>query len=250
MKIKKIILVLIVILLSAIILCGCVEGKFHITLNEDGSADTNYRIGFNKTLLGFMSEQENPLKEMRKTAREEGFTVSNYNEGNMIGIIAKKHVKSLDELPKFADLGTKVGTDKTPLVIEEGFFKDKYHFESSVDLSDMKEKPEDNLSGMGDAMLNQVNLRFILTLPFVPENHNASAVRDEGRTLEWHLIPGQDNQITMNASVSNVTNIVLTIIGSVLILVCLVVVIYRKRASKKAEVSDEDNSVVQDNESP
>jgi len=242
---KRVMPVLFVLLVTVVLLSGCVEGKFHITLNKDGSADADYRIGFNSALLAFMqSDQENPLEEMRKAAEEEGFTVKNYSENDMVGIIATKHVNSLDELPKFANLATEIDTEETPLVIEKSFFKNQYHFENNVDLSDMKEKPEDDLGGLGNAMLSQVNLRFILTLPFVPQHHNAAVVRDDGRTLEWHLIPGQDNQIIMDASVPNVTNIVLVITGSVILLVCIIFILHRRKASQKTEIVEKDNSVL------
>jgi len=231
---KRFMPVLIILLLTVVLLSGCVEGKFHITLNKDGSADINYRIGFDRSLLALLqSDQENPLEEMRKSAKEEGFTVKNYSEDKMVGIIATKHVNSLDELPNFANVAAGGDSAKPPLVIEESFFKKQYHFETNVDLSDMKETPEDDLGGLGNAMLSQVNLRFILTPPFTPQHHNASVVRDDGQTLEWHLIPGQDNQITMEASVPNTTNIALVIAGSVIILLGIIFVVHRSKASPK-----------------
>src|SRR5690554_2674608 len=107
---RRIISLLSVLLITVFLLSGCVEGKFHITLNNDGSADINYRLGFDNTMLGFMqTDQENPLEEMRREAEENGFKVRNYKENNMLGIVATKHVDSLDELPNF--VGLDAGTD-------------------------------------------------------------------------------------------------------------------------------------------
>ncbi len=81
-------------------------------------------------------------------------------------------------------------------------------------------------------MLNQINLRFILALPFKPENHNASTVWDEGRTLEWKIVPGSNNTLNMQAKVPNIVNIIITIGAGLLILLAVIIVLINKRRPK------------------
>jgi hypothetical protein len=212
-------------------LTGCAEGIFHVTINKDGSADVKYRVGMNSMVMGMLgSGKDNPINEMRRSAESDGFTVTNYNENNMTGIIATKHVNSLKDLPNFTQFAKKSAPDgNIPFTVEKGFFQNTYNFNTKIDLSDMKEKPGDNLSGLGNAMLSQINLRFILTLPFKPESHNASAVRDDGRTLEWQLTPGSDNTLKMQAKVPNMTNIAISIGVVLLIIIAIIAISINKR---------------------
>ncbi|MEW5920386.1 MAG: hypothetical protein AB1796_05410 [Bacillota bacterium] len=81
-------------------------------------------------------------------------------------------------------------------------------------------------------MLCQINLRFILALPFKPESHNAPTVRDEGRTLEWQIIPGSNNTLNMQAKVPNIVNITITIGAGLLILLAVIIALINKRRPK------------------
>lgn len=86
-------------------------------------------------------------------------------------------------------------------------------------------------------MLSQVKMCFILSLPYKPTNHNASLVRDGGRTLELQLIPGQDNKLQMDVVVPNVRKIVLCDVGVALLLAVLsaaIIVSHRKKKPSAA----------------
>lgn len=228
-----------VLILSLVLLSGCVEVEYHLKINKDASADLQYKFGMNNGLLGLVSsEGENPIEEMRHEAESQGYKVTNYSNEQITGIIASKHFKTLKEVPGFEDLLRKSDSQanikgETPLVIEKGFFKDRYHLDGHIDLTDMKGNSEDDLEGLGNAMLSQVKMRFILTLPYKPTNHNASLVRDDGRTLEWQLIPGQDNKLQMDVVVPNVRNIALCVVGAVLLLAGVSVAIIISRNKKK-----------------
>lgn len=226
-----------VIAILAIFLTGCAEGIFHVTINNDGSADIKYRVGADSMVLGLLSgEESNPIDEMRQSAVSEGFSVTNYRENNMTGIIAIKRVTTLKDLPDFGQFQTAgmpltgdTAGDNMTFTVDEGFFQNVYSFNTSIDLSDMKAMPDEDPFGLSSAMLGQIDLRFILTLPFKPESHNAPTVRDDGRTMEWQLIPGSDNIFDMKAKVPNVVNITITAVAGLIILLAVIVLLMKKR---------------------
>jgi len=235
-----------VIILSLLLLSGCAEVECHLTINKDSSADVQYKFGINSGLLGLLSsEGENPLDTMRRDAESQGYKVVNYSNDQITGIIASKHFKTLEEATNIEKLFINDDNQvnikgETPLRIEKGFFKDRYYLDGHIDLTDMKEKPEDELEGLGNAMLSQIKMRFILTLPYKATNHNASSVKDDGRTLEWQLIPGMDNKIQVDVEVPNIRNIILCVGGGILILIVVGAAIIVSRKNIKTSTSGSD----------
>jgi hypothetical protein len=223
-----------VIAILTIFLAGCAKGIFHITINNDGSADIKYRVGVDSMVLGLLSgEGNNPIDEMRQDAVSEGFTVANYKENDMIGIIATKRVAKLEYLPDFAQFQTANVTEDTAddnmkLNVDKGFFQNVYNLNANIDLSDMEVMPDEDPLGLSSAMLGQIDLRFVLTLPFKPESHNASTVRDDGRTIEWQLIPGSDNTLIMKAKAPNVVNIAITVVAGLIVLLAVIYMLLEK----------------------
>lgn len=149
----------------ALLITGCVNGEFKVKVNKDGSADLDYKLLMNTSLLAFAEPGKNPLDEMKQDAEKDGFTVSNVSEGEMVGIKTTKHVEKINEIPMFGD----------------------------KKLSD----------------------KFYIT--------------DEGKTLEWHLVPGQNNNIEFEAKVLNTTNIAITAGGVILLLGIIAFIVKKKK---------------------
>ncbi|TXK90741.1 LPXTG cell wall anchor domain-containing protein, partial [Parageobacillus sp. SY1] len=82
---------------------------------------------------------------------------------------------------------------------------------------------------INNAVLNQMDLKFLLDLPVKAKNHNASDVKNDGQTLEWQLIPGDKNKIYMEAVVPNITNIILSIVGGLIILAGILFLALKKK---------------------
>ncbi|WMT18588.1 LptM family lipoprotein [Parageobacillus toebii] len=224
----KKLLSLFVLILSIGLLSGCVKGVFHVKVNKDGSADLNYDLGFESTLLGFASSDgQNPIEEIRKQAEEQGFTVANYKENGYTGIRAKKHVDKLNDVPIFYTMVN--SKDEKPVKIEKDFFSTRYVLDTQLDLSDMAMDSTEEMSNINNAVLNQMDLKFLLDLPVKAKNHNASDVKNDGQTLEWQLIPGDKNKIYMEAVVPNITNIILSIVGGLIIFAGILFLALKKK---------------------
>ena len=224
---KKFILITLIIILLSILLTGCGElltmdygeGVYHVTVNKDYSADMQCRIGLNNNLMAIAGTGgSNPLNEIRQRFESKGFSIANYHENKLIGVIAKKHFNSMNDLPDFKQLiETANANGITPLKLKKGLFRNQFNLDSNVDLGELSD------------MLDKFNMRIIMTLPFVPEKHNAVLVRDNGHTLEWHITPGA-NRLSMQATVLNRTNVVASI-GWVIVLLLFVLVYKRKQFS-------------------
>ena len=55
-------------------------------------------------------------------------------------------------------------------------------------------------------LLAQIDLKFILKLPTEIDVSNANKVSEDGRTLMWNLVLGEENQIVAEATILNLKN--------------------------------------------
>lgn len=213
------------------LLSGCVKGEFHVTVNKDDSGSVDAKMAFNSMLLGLMSEGEDPLSEMKASMEEQGFVVSNYRDGELVGVQGKKEFKNIQD---FKGLNDMFGDGEAPIVIEKGLFTKTYRIDTNIDMREMASTEGDpDMAGMENMMLNSVDIRFLVTLPVDSENHNATNTSDEGKTMEWQLTAGEDNKMTLTASSLNTTTIVIAVLIAVAVVIGILVVVIRKK--RKAE---------------
>lgn len=90
------------------------------------------------------------------------------------------------------------------------------------------ETPE--TAAMTQGMLKSMKFDFAITLPVKAKTNNASKNEDDGKTLVWNLIPGQHNEISMEAEALNTTNITIVSIGAIMLIALIIVVVIRKRS--------------------
>jgi hypothetical protein len=259
---KRVALVLLLVFVM-VSTAGCAEGIFHVTVNRDGSADLNYKVGFDNSFYSLMSamgsmgnnnssSNSDPLSEYRQQFQSDGFTVANFNDGQSTGIVATKHLTSVNELSSSANnlnLGqnNSQGNSQSnstpnhiPITVTKTFFSTEYNLDTNFDLSSLADSSQNEFSGLTNAMLSQIKLQLLVTLPIKPGLNNAANTLDNGRTLEWDLIPGQNNQIQMEATVPNVLNIAATAVGAVIIIALVIFLILRTR--KKAAPPSRQNT--------
>ncbi len=202
----------------AMLLGGCAEGTFHVKVHEDASADFDYKLGFDRSLLGvFAFSAEDIVARLRENAQIEGYEVSLYTDGAYTGVRLQRHVSSIYEenidLGIF-DFGAAVNADAVAeheiggptFLLQDKIWHTEYRMHGSVDLSSIKLSDDYALPLFENSLLNRINVRLILTLPIIPEQHNATYVADDGHTLEWVLVLGKNNVIEMEGTVPNVKN--------------------------------------------
>jgi hypothetical protein len=208
-------------------LSGCLDATIHLSVNDDGSGDLNYKMLIDPAALAFMQDpsgnEPDPFSEMQADLKKSGFAIVNLKEDGYVGFEAKKNIDNIQESTRQGKLFSDSNMDKNikpgeGLTIDKRFFKTVYTLKMNFDMTDMADTGgSSEVDAMSQSMLNSMNFDFILTLPAKATTHNASTIKDEGATLVWNLMPGQTNEVTMTAAVWNVTNIVLLGAGTVIL---------------------------------
>jgi hypothetical protein len=69
--------------------------------------------------------------------------------------------------------------------------------------------PDDTLEvkALTQNLMKSMSFNFSTNASVKPTSYNASSTQDDGKTLLWNLIPGQDNQLTIETDIINTTNI-------------------------------------------
>jgi len=232
----------ILVFLCFMLLTGCIEARLHITVNRDGSADVEYKMGLDSTLAAISPEEQSPFKDVEMSLRNEEYIISPYNENGYAGIIARKHIEDLSELRTNIGMGfnSQGGGEENPFntinfSVDNGFFYDTYTVDGYVDFTDIlpEGQDEDEFSRkITEAFLSKAKVDFVLTLPIEPEMDNATSKADSNKTLIWNLVPGKKNDILLKVKVWNVVNIAITIGAVILLIIISLFVILRKRASQ------------------
>ncbi len=217
-----------------LLVSGCVKVKSHVTLKADGSGDVAYTFAMTKEVMDMMKSnpgsQLDPFEKLRKEFTAEGFTVTDLKEKDELGIVAKKHAKNTDELikalnSKAVDSSEEISKESNgvfgkvgnSLKVEKGFFATTYKLNANVDMTNGKDSASsDESSKMANSM---IDFSFVLTLPTKPAKHNAPTVTDNGRTLEWPIKIGENNNLQAEMVAPNIMNI--GIVGGLGILVLL-----------------------------
>ncbi|EKN63036.1 DUF3153 domain-containing protein [Schinkia azotoformans] len=238
MRIKLIVVGVIILFF----LTGCVSGVFHVTVNKDGSGELNYRLAIDSDLLSTFNDKNNPLEKFREIAQKDGFIVSNFKDNGYFGVEAKKHVNKISE-GIGGELITYISSvnsskDHLNFIVDKGFFFNIYTIETNVDLTSFAK----GNNALFQMFLDKMDLRILLTLPFDVEGHNASRVidgeTDDIKTFEWDLLPGQNNEIYLQAKVLNVLNVVTLVLLAVGLIVFVTVFMAIKRR-KSADVKED-----------
>jgi len=240
----KILIPLIGLFLLIGLLTSCVSGQYHVKINNDESVDINYQLIIDPSLLSLF-QGEDPIKKAKAVLEKDGYTVINYTESNMVGFKAIKHIKNVKDF-SFAGIMNFMSKSKN-LTFQKGLFTKKYLFNSNIDLSSMKTSGEN--SEITNAMISRIKLKFLLTLPVKPKTTNASNITDNGKTMEWLLIPGKDNKIQVEAYSPNILNIIIASTFGLLILLSILYFVSLKRKKKPVEEKDEPISVIDSTDS-
>lgn len=229
MRYRKLLLgiLLVFILLST---TGCVKGEILLELGRTGSASLNTKI----LVPAFVKEN---LKLLKDKFIQDNFKVMDIKENNLEGFQAVRNFDNVSqmrelkvfqkiELPqnkKIAKPGevtpkensvnstaTKENLEnlvkKPQVVVEKGFLFDKYKIDLNVDLRTGEKLQPKEENWLIKNLLAQIDLKFILKLPTEIDVSNANKVSEDGRTLMWNLVLGEENQIVAEATILNLKN--------------------------------------------
>ena len=269
-KILKVLLVVIM----AFTLSGCVKFNQTMEIKKDGTMNYNLIYAANKSLL---QGQDNIFEEDDiKQLQEKGFTVTDYEDDKMKGVTISRNgilVDSISSDDKNAvyELTSVVSDDKKDnsklFYVKKGFLKNTYvanfKFDSSSasDRSNINMRNEDgkeddftkddmtsedifdttddgsdstdndsDMSALMDQYMKNMDLKFIVKLPYAAISNNATTKSSDNKELTWDLTKiTKDDSIKFEFSLYNVTNIVILVAGVVLVVAVVFFIIKKKK---------------------
>lgn len=252
MKLKKFILFGLMIAIILLLMTGCVKFEMFVNVNPDKSADVNVTLLVNSMIAGMTNSEGSGinLSEMKTIAEKAGYSATNQKEGDMIGYKFTKHFKNISELSTDSSSNTDLKnlfknekSDTKIFTINRGLFQDTYIVNLDMNLDSIN-PPADNgndfVNSIAKTMMAQMDFKFKTKLPIKTISNNASTESEDGKMLEWQLVPGQDNKIKMEFKVLNVTNIIFVSVCFLILLIILFFVIRHKNKLKSIEFHHQD----------
>lgn len=236
---KKVLSLVTIMIILLIMLTGCVNVNYEVTLNKDGTADIAYVYGFQKEFLEQMeTTAEDMTSDMKESAEASEYEIETYSDDEVEGFKAKKHVENLSDISLEETFGSENVTDseENQFKVEKKGLKTVYSQNAKIDLSNMDE-----------TTTSVITMKYTVNLPVKVGKNNASEVSEDGRKLTWNLTAGEVNEINFEASSSNPI-LISAIIAILIVIVVIVVTLAIKRSKKNKEKTVEIETKEQNNE--
>lgn len=212
---------------------GCVKADFHVTMNKDGSADLDHKFAVDSDFAA-LAQKEDFVQQFKQQFESNGFKTTTYKDGKYIGVEGTKHVDNIEGLKENQLLGFEGGKNPphTELLVDKGLLFNTYHLKANFDMNSFK--PDNSDAKQFEQMfLNQMDMKFSLTLPVEAQSNNASRViGDSAKTYQWDLIPGQNNEITLQCRVLNLTNLIALCAGILVVLLAIGFYFYKRKTNQ------------------
>lgn len=225
---KKTIGLIIILIVMLITLTGCAEINYEVKINKDGSGEISYIYGVSKELLNKINvTADEVVEEMKKQAKESEYEVEAYEDENIAGFKANKHI---EDLAKDFSLQEAFGeeyvkdTADNGIKIEKSFFVTKYSQKAEMDLTAAQNNTQ------------EITMTYKVNLPIKAKTNNASEIFNNGKTLKWNLKAGETNKIEFQAIQINTLPIVIIAFAVILIItviIILIIILKKKHATKK-----------------
>ena len=214
-----------IILIMALLLCGCMKMHVDVVWNEDNTATVSTTIGMEKTALEMMETTEEDIQQQfRESFEEEGdYTIENFSDDTHAGIIA---TQKLDDIT--ADSGD-VGDGIIFVYTEQG---GKKTYTVSGELEGLEMASDGDLTG-GGITLEDIDMKISIVMPGTIVSHNAT--EQDGNKLTWIL---SGSEVISIEAVSEITGGGLLwlwiVLGAVVLIGGVVVVLLIMRKKKGA----------------
>lgn len=236
------------LLAAAVMLSGCVHMTVNLKINGDGSADWGYDMLMQDSMLEMASlgmetaGEADMWDEATREAEAQGMAVERLPSADgYSGIRVTRHFENVAEMMDsdlLAGTDAMVGDAESYFNAKEtkGFFATTYEVEMKTDVSEAMasaETGDETTDAMVKAMMDQVEMRFVVTMPVKASGHNATDVSADGLTYTWDIKLDTPNDMKVTASVPNMGNILLVAGGAALVLIIAAVIIILASVSAK-----------------
>lgn len=268
---------LIVVIGCLFLVTGCVKYNATMDIKKDKSMDFSMIYAVDTSIFG----NEDILEEKdRKELEDSGFTISEYNEGNMKGYTIKMNISNIDQISSneeivynLTNITDSNNKDEKIFTIKKGLLKNTYKANLKFDSADSNlngnntttgddtqnndittewdtedssiDWDTESDSGNWDALTNSasnLDLSFKVNLPYSAIKTNATQTSNDSKELTWSLASNGASNIEFEFSLYNTINIiVIAVIALILIIAIIIFFINNKKKS---------NNVVTENINP
>lgn len=251
---KKIISILII----TFFITGCVKMNASMKINKNKSMDYELILAFDKSLIDQTNANFN--EDSIKTAENNGFKVTEYNNDSMSGYKFIKHFNNIDSVSTTENIVGSLDVDsneKYIFTVKKGFLKNTYKANLTSNSTDLNGLDPSSLNQTNDlnnnsttdsldinnidySSMSNMDVKFEVTLPYKAVSSNATYVND--KTLTWDLLTLKDKSIEFEFELYNYKNIIIVAVVLFIILI-LIVVILNKTGKHKNNNNDNDTFV-------
>ncbi len=282
-KLKK----LIGIILCALLITGC-ELKYEgqVEIKSDGKMDMSIIMAYDRELISTLiymeenddllgSEDEDDMSDIpeasitkirtyleeNKPEEQDGVEISRYERNGYYGYQMTYEINNIDDVSSkekvdsslFGDFNIQENTNNNNNEKKMMFQKEDDTYYANYKLNDTS----DSSNGMS-ANLSRINLslKYTVTLPTKPIEHNADTVSEDGKTLTWNISSLNEDRdsikysfklkdVVVGAKTDGLnTEMIMLIAGIVIIVIIIVVVLIlfarnNKKLDKSLEALDQ-----------
>lgn len=261
------------LLVTIMLLTGCVKSNTEMTINNDKSMVISNELLINEKLID--SNVEGITSEQKKALESRGMNVESIKRSDgYSGYMITKKYDNIDEhstteysLIDISDFFGEKFDDSVLFQVKESFFKNTYiinykfnfssdeYIDESIVTSETEDTKLDNVSNENidlSELSSEMSFKFTLNLPNKALISNASDKSSDGKKLVWNLIDNTETTINCEFELYNLNNIyliILGVIGFILLIVLIIVLknkliqIKRKKISRKPILREYDPSI-------
>lgn len=276
-KILKVLFVAII----AFTLTGCVKFNATMEISKNGKINYNILYAVNKSLLNGESLLTD---EDKKNLEEQGFKVEDYADDSMEGVnltLSNLDINKVSSTDKnvLYDLSGLTDEDKDAKIfyVEKGLFKNKYTAKIKFDTNDSDIGDTDDDSTDGDysyreddytdvdsdyddsdddesfssddfsQYMSNMEMKFVVKLPYKAISNNATGVDNDGKNLTWDLTKTSDlENLEFEFALYNTTNIIIFVVLGVVVIGGVIFSVINKKNKGKKETSPVNQGNVND----
>jgi hypothetical protein len=179
---------LLLIMLMAFCLTGCVRYKNDITIRDDGRADVAFTIALVEDYWVIVEAHSVDMDDVCTRLERKEWTVTPYSEDEYTGYTFSKEDVDLEEAAE--DLNGINLSDLTSYGFDMGGFelyKNEQEKTYTIDWEVFQAQSE--IAELNSYFVQEYDgfLKISMTFPEVPIEHNATKTSEDGKTLEWNL---------------------------------------------------------------
>mgnify|MGYP004601759807 CR=1 FL=1 len=236
-------------------LTGCVKFNANMSINKDKSMKYSVIYALDTTIFG---NQSIMTDEDKNELIKKGYKIEDYSSGNMKGYTISKSFKNIDKVSSTGEVLYDISglldddnNDSAIFYVKKGVFKNKYKANFKFDSSDSDLSTDENNendvdnddgniefddSNMDFSNINaNMDLKFIVNLPYSAISNNATDVSNDGKTLTWNLISNGEQSIQFEFELKNsIVKYIFIGLGILLsaFILCVIINIINNRKNK------------------